>query len=314
MVESQYTKQSSTAKRFSRSQHSLNRNKKLIGLLFLVPLFALNLTFTFGPSIATAYFAFTDWSGIGEANFVGLQNFQMMLNDEVFWIAFGHNIIWTLVFLTVPVIMGILGAALLARVRRFQLFYRVVFFIPYVIASVINAQIWRSLVHPIHGVGRWLEVTMGWEWANVNFLGNPELALPTIMFVDNWHFWGFLVVVYLTAMQSIDQELYEAARIDGANSWQELRHITLPGIRPTMVFMFLMIVVWSFQVFDIIFVMTDPLGGPAHGTELLSTLAYSRGFASFQYGYATAIGLTMSFVTALATASFVYLRHRGMEI
>jgi raffinose/stachyose/melibiose transport system permease protein len=282
--------------------------------LFILPLALLSLVVHFIPAIATFGAAFTDWSGFGTPNFVGLRNFQDMLNDRVFFRALTNNLIWTAIFLTVPVSMGLIGAALLAPIKRFQMFYRIAFFIPYTLAAVINAQIWKGILHPVVGVSPWMANTFGLEWLRVNFLGNPDLALYTVAFVDNWRFWGFLLVLYLTAMQNIDAELYEAARIEGATRWQEFVHITFPGIRPTFVFTILMIVIWSFLVFDYIFVLTDPLGGPANSTEMLATFAYTKGFRNFNVGYATATSMTMVLVTLLITSVFTFLRRRGWDI
>jgi raffinose/stachyose/melibiose transport system permease protein len=133
-----------------------------------------------------------------------------------------------------------------------------------------------------------------------------------VAFVDNWHFWGFLVVLYLAAMQGVDTQLYEAARIEGASRWQEFRHVTIPGIRPTLTFTLIMIMIWSFLVFDYIFLLTQ--GGPAHSSEVLATLVYSTAFYSFRVGYATAISLTMTLFSAIFISLFAILRRMGWEV
>lgn len=298
----------------TRASADRDLRKRLIPWLFLAPLLVLSLIVHVIPTVITIGASFTDWSGFGSADFVGFANFERMLNDRVYLKALTNNIIWTLLFLTVPVVMGLLGASLLAQVKRFQIFYRIAFFIPYTLAAVISAQIWKGILHPVVGLSPWLATTLGVEGLKVNLLGNPQTALFTVAFVDNWHFWGFLVVLYLTAMQNIDTELYEAVRIEGANRWQEFRYITFPGIRPTFVFTILMIVIWSFLVFDYIFVLTDPVGGPAHSTEVLATYAYTKGFRSFDVGYATATSMTMIIITVLVTSIFTVLRRRGWEI
>ena len=126
--------------------------------------------------------------------------------------------------------------------------YRTVLFLPYVIPSVVLASIWRYLYSPRFGIGAQLE-NIGIEGLNIAFLGRPDTALMSIAFVDNWHFWGFLMVLFLTAMQSIPTDLYDAAKVDGANRWQEIIHVTIPGIRPTIAFMMMMTMIWSFLVF-----------------------------------------------------------------
>lgn len=279
--------------------------------LFVAPILILNLIVVLGPSAASVYYSLTEWSGVGKPTWVGLANFQRILTDDVYRIALTNNLKWTLIFLTVPIVMGLLGAMLLAPIKRGQMFFRTVYFVPYVIASVVNAQVWRCLLHPIKGIGPWL-ARHGIPFLNVAFFGRESTALYAIAFVDNWHWWGFLVVVYLAAMQAVPVNLYEAARLEGASRWQEFRHVTLPGIRPTLVFTLLMTIIWSFLVFDYIYVLTE--GGPAHASEVLATEVFNAAFGRFEVGYAAAVGLTMSLFCAIFVAIFVTLRRRGWEI
>lgn len=285
--------------------------KMIVPWLFMLPILLVNGVVIVGPSIASVYFAFTDWSGLGSANFIGLANFSKMFSDHVYRGAFINNVKWTLIFLTVPIFMGLLGAALLAPIKRGQMFFRTAYFIPYVIASVVNSQVWKNILHPTRGLGVFL-ARQGLEFMDIKFFGDQRIVLYSIAFVDNWHWWGFLVVVYLAAMQQIDPELYEAARIEGANRWQEFRHVTLPLIRPTMVFTLLMTIIWSFLVFDYIYVLTR--GGPAHASEVLATETWRVAFSHFEAGYAAAIGLSMSFICAMVILGFIILRRRGWEI
>jgi raffinose/stachyose/melibiose transport system permease protein len=279
--------------------------------LFLFPLLFFNVLVIMAPSLGSVYFAFTEWSGIGPAKFTGLENFRRLFGDPVFWRAFTNNIIWTLIFLTVPIAMGLLGAALLAPVRRGQVLFRTLYFIPYVIASAINARIWSNIMNPSLGLGVQL-AKLGLPWADIKFLGDARVVLYAIAFVDNWHWWGFLVVLYLAAMQGVDFQLYEAAQLEGANRWQEFWHVTLPGIRPTLVFTLLFSVIGSFLVFDYVYLLTQ--GGPANASEVLSTMSYKAAFARFEAGYAAAIGLTTSFICLGFGLLFVFFRRRGWEI
>ncbi len=285
--------------------------KVIVPWLFMLPILLVNGVVILAPSIASVYFAFTDWSGLGSANFIGLANFTKMFSDHVYRGALINNVKWTLIFLTVPIFMGLLGAVLLAPIKRGQMFFRTAYFIPYVIASVVNSQVWKNILHPTKGLGVFL-ARQGLEFMDIKFFGDQRIVLYSIAFVDNWHWWGFLVVVYLAAMQQIDPELYEAARIEGANRWQEFRHVTLPLIRPTLIFTLLMTIIWSFLVFDYIYVLTR--GGPAHASEVLATEAWRVAFSHFEAGYAAAIGLSMSFICAMVILGFIILRRRGWEI
>jgi len=280
--------------------------------LFMLPLIVVNVLVVLGPSVATVYFSFTDWSGIGSADWVGLQNYTEIVADADFWSALMHNLIWTAIFLTFPVGMGLLGAFLLSQITRFQMVFRVLYFIPYVIASVVNAALWQNILDPTRGIGSVL-ATVGIPYLDgVSFFGSERLALPAVAFVDNWHWWGFVVLLFLTALQSVDKELYEAAKMDGANRWQQFIIVTIPGIRATLVFVVLMTIIGSLLVFDYIYIITQ--GGPAGASEVVGTLMYKEAFARFEAGYAAAMGLGLSFMSGLVILVFLYLRRREWEI
>ncbi|MBA2755016.1 MAG: sugar ABC transporter permease, partial [Chloroflexia bacterium] len=214
-------------------------------------------------------------------------------------------------FLTVPTAMGLIAASLLAPITRGALFFRMSLFIPYVLPSVIVAHLWTSLIHPDRGIVGWLN-DRGVPGMDIAFLGRESTVLPTIAFIDNWHWWGFLMVLFLAGMQNIPPDLYEAARLDGANRWQEFKDVTIPGIRPVLVFMVLMTSIWSFLTFDFIWITTQ--GGPAGASEVLSILVFKNAFQNFEAGYAAAIGMTMSVFVGAVISVFVVLRRRGWEI
>ena len=296
----------------SASQGGLRRRRRLTAWLFMVPLIAVNVLVILGPSLATIYYSFTDWSGIGSAEFVGLENYAELLSDGDFWIAMWHNLIWTILFLTVPIAMGLLGAFLLSQISRFQIFFRIAYFIPYVVASVVNAAIWQNILDPSRGVGSAL-ASVGIPFLDgVSFFGSQILALPSVAFVNIWAWWGFIVLLFLTALQSVDYDLYEAARMDGAGRWQQFLNVTLPGIRPTFVFVVLLTIINSLLVFDYVYIITR--GGPAGASEVVGTLMWKQAFERFEAGYAAAMGLGLSFVSGIIVLIFVVLRRRGWEV
>ncbi|WP_405801834.1 carbohydrate ABC transporter permease [Streptomyces sp. NBC_01506] len=283
-----------------------------IGLAFMAPLLVVNVLVIAVPGALSIGYSFTDWTGLGSANFTGLDNYTRLFGDAEFRSALWHNILWTGFFLTVPMAMGLFGAFLLSRVKRFQMLFRVAYFIPYVVATVVSGSIWESLLNPDQGIGQGLD-KLGLPFLNgVNFLGDPDLALGTVAFVNTWQWWGFLVVIFLASMQAVNPSLYEAARIDGANTWQEFWHITLPGIRPTLMFLGLMTVIWSFLIFDYIYILTQ--GGPAGSTDVLGTLLYRSAFANQEAGYAASMGVIMAMISVIAVSGFLYLRRRGWDI
>ena len=304
-----------TAESLSRVRAAQRRRafvrRKVVPWLFVLPILLINVAVVAGPAVSAVYYAMTDWNGIGAARWVGLENFQKLTADLGFRHAFRNNVIWLAMFLTVPIAMALAAAALLAPIRKGAIVFRMALFIPYVLPSVVTAALWRGLLSPDRGIPALL-TDLGVPGFDIALLGNPRTALPAIGFVDNWHWWGFLMVLFLASMQNIPPDLYESARLDGANRWQEFRDITLPGIRPTLVFMILMTTIWSFLVFDYIWILTQ--GGPAGASEVLAVLVFKEAFSNFNAGYASAIGLTMSFFVGCVIAIFQVLRRRGWEI
>jgi raffinose/stachyose/melibiose transport system permease protein len=285
--------------------------RRVVPWLFVLPILLINMLVVAAPALSSVYYSMTKWNGIGTPEWIGLANFQTLIQDPGFHHAFSNNVLWLIMFLTVPIAMALVAASLLAPVGRGALFFRMMLFIPYVLPSVISAQLWRGLLSPDRGIPALL-TDLGVPGFDKAFLGDPKTALPTIGFINNWHWWGFLMVLFLASMQNIPPDLYESARLDGANRWQEFRDVTLPGIRPTIVFMVLMTTIWSFLTFDYIWILTQ--GGPARATEVLAVLVFKEAFRNFNAGYAAAIGLTMSFFVGCVIAGFQVLRRRGWEI
>lgn len=294
-----------------RAARRAARRRGLLAWLFLLPLLGINLWVVVGPAAATVWYSFTDWTGIGGANWIGLDNYTRALGDPRLRQALLHNAIWFVLFLIVPMTLGLLGAYLLSQVRRFQVLFRALFFIPYVVASVVNAAVWTSLLSPTNGIGHALG-ELGIPWiGDVALLGDTDTALYAVNFVVDWHFWGFVAVIFLAAMQGVNPELYDAARVDGATRWQQFRAVTLPGIRPTMIFLGLMTVIWSLKAFDYIYIMTE--GGPAGASEVVSTYMYKVAFNEFDAGYAASLGLSMAFMTVVVLAGYQIIRRKGWE-
>jgi raffinose/stachyose/melibiose transport system permease protein len=284
---------------------------KIAPWLFILPISILYIMVVIGPSLAAFYYSLTDWSGIGKADFIGLDNFRQILVDTNYHKALLNNLRWLAIFVTIPFALALFAASMLRGIKRGGMAYRTLLFLPYILPSVVAAAIWRNLLSPRIGLGSLL-ANMGIHGLDFAFLGSSHTALYAIAFVDNWHFWGYLMILFLAAMQAIPADLYDAAKVDGANRWQEFLNVTIPGIRPTLIFMIMMVGVWSFLTFDYIWILTQ--GGPARSSEVLSTYLYKQAFNRFEAGYASSIGLTMSFFAGMILLIFVYLRRKGWEV
>ena len=168
------------------------RRKYVIPWLFVLPIMIINVVVVIGPSASAIYYSFTEWSGIGAAEFIGLENYRTILfKDMDYRQGLLNNLAWLLFFLTVPFAVSLFAASMLARIRRGSMFIRTSLFIPYVLPAVITASIWRNLMSPTLGIGPQL-AKIGIPGFDVAYLGQPSTALISIAFVDNWHFWGFL--------------------------------------------------------------------------------------------------------------------------
>jgi len=230
-----------------------------------------------------------------------------MVDDPVFWLALSNNVVWTLIFLTVPIAMAIVMAAALLVAPRGRLAVQLIIFLPRILAVAVIGRIFQGMIFsPATGVLGWLNAH-GFSLADP--LANPDLSLYAVAGVDIWHWWGFLAIVFLAAMRQIAVEQIEAARLDGAGFIALLRYVLLPGIRPTLVLMLILTVIWSFQVFEFIYIVTR--GGPAYGSEVLSTLAYRHAFFEADVGQAAAVACVMSLFGLCATAVYLRLQSRS---
>jgi raffinose/stachyose/melibiose transport system permease protein len=275
--------------------------------LYLVPTLAINLAIILIPALLTIALAFFTWDGISAPVFCGLRNFEELARDSVFWTALTNNLIWTAIFLVVPIAMGLLAATMLLVADRGRTFFQAIYFLPVIIATAITARVWQGMIYsPVTGVFGLLQK---YGLPMVDPLSVPSTALFGVATVDLWHWWGFLCVIFFAALRQVPRDLIEAAKLEGATFWQMMRHVLLPGIRPTISLMMIMTVIWSFLVFDFVYILTQ--GGPAFSSEVLSTLAYRKAFYDLNVGQAAATALVISLFGLVAT--FFYIRTQSRE-
>ena len=256
--------------------------------LFIAGALIVHFCLVTAPAFSTLIMSFFDWNGIGDAKFIGGANFrEIFTQDSVVGIAIVNNLKWTALFLTIPIILGFVVAVLVSRIGKLQMFLLTTYFIPYVLSAAVIGKVFTAYYNPIYGINALFE-SLGWDrLANVLWLGDPKIALYSVAFVDMWHWWGFVMVMFLGALQQVDPSLYESARMDGVNAVQEMRYITIPAIRQTIAFILIMSVMWSFLTFDYVYVMTN--GGPVNSTEILATWIYKNAFTKYRAGYASAL-------------------------
>lgn len=265
--------------------------KRSVGYLVL-PALALSAVVVLLPMLLTVVVAFTDWNGVAnleELHFIGIRNFQELFGDTDFRTSFVNNVLWTTIYLTVPVCIALFIAALLLGRKKSRTVYQVLFLIPYVLAPAINAMVWLYIIfNPVAGVLGFLKKA---GIGAFNPLSNRSTALYAVAGIDIWHYWGYLTVVYLAALRQTPVDQIEAAEVMGCNAGQIFRYVYFPNIRPTFRLLLIMIMITSFKSFDYVWLLTQ--GGPAHATEMLGTYAYKLSYSMFQAGKAAAVSLIM---------------------
>lgn len=269
----------------------------LTGLAFAAPAVAVFAVFMFWPLIQVFWISLQQTRGFGIATWVGLQNYQEILSDKIFWTALWNTALYTAISVPLCLVAGLAAALLLNKRMPARGLIRAIFYLPAVISGVSSALIGAWLFNEDIGlVNRILDVVglgpVPWQSEGVP-------ALLSLVAISLWIGIGFTMVVYLAALQGIPREVFEAARCDGASRWATLRRITVPQLGPTTFFLIVIGIINSFQVFDIVYVMTG--GGPGNSTTMLVTYAYSAGFEQRQQGYASAIGVVLYLIVLVMT-------------
>ena len=284
--------------------------QKIPYYLLMAPAVILSVCVILIPSITTIVSSFTDWNGISsDMNFVGASNYAELIGDSVFGKALTNNIKWMIMYLTVPVLLALAASMCLLKQKKGRSVFQVIFLLPYVIAPIANALIWLNMIYsPVTGLFGFLKNVLGWSWIS-SPLTSTDSALVGVAVVDIWHYWGYLAVVFLSALRQTPSDYIEAATVDGCNGWQLFRYVYFPSMLPTFKLMMVLIVIQSFLQFDYVYLLTS--GGPAHATEMLGTLTYNYAFTLFQFGKAAAIAVMMSVLGLIA--SVIYARMNRNE-
>jgi multiple sugar transport system permease protein len=281
----------------------LERQKARAAWWFLMPSLVLLALFFVVPVTAGLLLSLTDFDiyavgSPGTARFVGLANYRYLLSDPTFWKAVGNTLQFVLVGGPLSLITS-LGAALLlnSKLVRWRGIFRTVYFAPVITTLVSVAIVWRYLYHPRYGLLNYLLGLVG--LGPIDWLGDPHWAMPSIILLAVWKNFGYNMLIFVAGLQVIPRGLYEAASIDGAGSWQRFRHITLPGLAPTFLFVSVTTMIGYFQLFAEPYVMTQ--GGPLGATRSLVLFMYEEGFRWWRMGMASAVAVLLLLITLAGT-------------
>ncbi|GID91961.1 carbohydrate ABC transporter permease [Amorphoplanes digitatis] len=278
--------------------------------VYLIPGVLASLAVIVVPLVMTVGISFTRWPGIGTPDWVGLDNYTRLLHDVNFWASFGHILLLIVAMAVVPTLLGLVLAAVLfdylAKVfgARWASVFRSGFYLPQVLPVAVTGIVWGWILHPSYGALNRILETIGLSSLTRNWLGDPDYALYSVMAIMIWVQLGYPIVMFMSGLQRIDPELYEAADLDGAGWWQRFRRITVYLIRPEFYVVLVTTTIAALKIFGPIFVLTR--GGPSNATLVPSYFAYKNFFEKAQVGYGSAISTVLTvFIVVLA---FVFLR------
>lgn len=264
----------------------------LRSLPFYAPALALALFFVLVPMMSSFYYSLTDWNGLDPAmRFIGMENFRHMASDDMFLNGLRNTLIFAL---AVTVVQNTAALALAMAVDapfHGKEAIRVAFFMPAVLSALVVGYSWAFILNPLFGALNALIQAMGLDFLVSDWLGDPGLALPSIVGITVWQFTGYSMVIYLAGMQGVPRELYEASNIDGAGIFRKFFQITFPLIAPSFTINVLLSMIGTMKVFDLIFVTTN--GGPGYATETVATVLYNQAFQTNKMGYGTAIAVVL---------------------
>lgn len=283
-----------------------NQSRNLWIAVFLLPTMLVFLLFILWPLFASLYYSFFQWNGMGNgpSYFVGLRNYSDLVGDPQFWNAFKNTFVFVIGNNLIKLPLTLIIAYMLNNPRlRFSNLYRSALFLPMVSSTAIIGIVMTFILNPWNGPLNNMLVATGIASRPIDWLGTINLAMLVVILVEVWHYSGQYIIYWLAGLQSIPRELYEAAEVDGANSFQSFFYITIPALKPVIMIVTLLGVVMSLRVFDIIMAMTG--GGPAFSTDVIGTFIYRNAFgtASPRIGYSSAVAVLFGLLIMVVGAA-----------
>ena len=264
---------------------------------FLLPYFLVYFVFFFLPAISILPMSFTEWSIIGTPKFIGLENYESIFSDRYFVKTLSNTFVYTILVTVILTVLGLLLAILLNQKLRGRGIARTIVIMPYVISSAVAGILWRWMFERNFGIINTYLQQLGLPF--VGWLSDPDITLFSIVIMNIWWSVGFNTVTFLAAIQGISEELYQAAQVDGASSFQSFLYITIPQLKPIILYVTVLCAANSFQMFDEAYVMTQ--GGPLGSTTTLVYKSYIEAFKSFRLGYSAALSVITCLIIIIIT-------------
>lgn len=281
-----------------------------IGYIFIAPYYLFFVIMLLFPIINIIIDSFTNYDLYEKKDFIGLQNYVHLFQDELFLQALKNTLVYSVLYIVPSMVLGLLLALLLSKENRGFKFFRAAFYIPYVISMVCAATIWLWIFDPVNGVLNQILKILGIPAST--WLKDPALAMGCVVVVSVWKTLGYCMLINLSGIKGIPSYLYEAARLDGASSFQRFRYITIPMLQPTTFFLFITFCISSFNVFEQVNVLTA--GGPLDSTTTVVHQIYTRGFTQFKMGYASAMSVVLLVIISIITIVNFKYGNQGKDI
>lgn len=296
------------------NQKAISRRNIRIGFAFVAPALIVLAIFVFYPAVRTFITSLTTDRINRAGRFVGFENYAKLFAGADFWTDVRNTLVYAVLYAPIVVIVALAFALLLNRKDiKGKGFFRTCMFLPYVISLTVAAIAWNFILSPSLGlVPYWFQQLTGIE--HLNLLGTRQTAMATIVAITVWKNFGCFMVIFIAGLQGISEELYEAASLDGASSWQKFRYITLPALRPTFNYVVIFGLIGSFQVFDQVFILTS--GGPDRATETIVYRIYTEAFGNGKLGYASALSYVLLVMTLIVGLIQLYTntKHEKEEL
>jgi raffinose/stachyose/melibiose transport system permease protein len=284
----------------------------LLAIAFILPTLIILVTLVIIPIFNTAFISFFKWDGVNPVKeYVGIKNYTAVLVDPIFFTAIKNNIIWTVFHTVFACGMGLFVAFQLVRVKVFQKFFRVVLFLPNVIALSISALIWTMIYNPSFGILNGLLKAVGLGALIQQWTGNYKIAIYSLSVANSWQAYGYYMILFMAGLQNIDETLYEAARIDGAGAFKQFMNVTIPGLKNVLTFVLSISIINGLKGFATVWTMTQ--GGPAGSTMLLALYVYIKAFQESRFGLGCTAGVLLGITIIIITIIFNKIRDRVNE-
>lgn len=283
---------------------------KLPYLIMVIPAVTIFAVFFIVPLLFTAKYSFYNWKNFSpDITFAGMENYKQLFSDGILIKGLKNTLVFALLTVTIQSLISLPVSVFLNSKLRGRTIYRAIFFAPAVLSTLVVGYLWKYILSA-SDYGFINQILLKLQLDKINFLGEGKIALFSIIAISVWQWFGWSMVIYLGSLQSISADLYEAASVDGATGWQNFWHITIPGLAPALKINFVTSTISGLKIFDLVISTTK--GGPAHKTETIMTLMFSK-FSDGNYGYASAFGIIFLGLTMVVAAVMLGLFRKWEE-